>query len=277
MADSSTPSHANGPKPNISSEGAGRPAQSMATSALDEQIEKLGGTGPQRRRRSSSILVGLDTTTSDGRAHHGPRSSTSDRRASVSKRQSEDSKPHSRSGHESDEISASVELDDLSEDDSQDDEEAGLTGQDGRRQKKASRRDSSLGNRIAGVEAVSAEDKKVADVHVLKNMMINCSLIGLWYCFSLSISLVTFSSPLFQASKLIQSSITNGCSRRNISTFTSPSSRHADTCLCSLRFHPSCCSFSHSFDLDMILSQIHTTISQRMKISPSTRRTARNL
>ena len=113
-------------------------------------------------------------------------STTLSRTRSLSIRHSSDSKPQSKHDRED---ADSVELEDLSEDDSQDDEEAGLTGQ----KKKKKRMNSSLGERIAGNDTITAEEKKEADVHVLKNMVINCSLIALWYCFSLSISLVCLS------------------------------------------------------------------------------------
>lgn len=151
-----------------------------ASSSIDSQptatesAEKLGSKA--HRRRSSA-------------ADSHPRVTSSiARRTSLGTRESDDYKRQSKNDGDDSELSDSLELEALSDDDSQDDEEAGLTGKDKRRSRR--RKNSALGDRIAGVDTVTAEEKKEADVHVLRNMMINCSLIGLWYCFSLSISLV---------------------------------------------------------------------------------------
>jgi len=87
--------------------------------------------------------------------------------------------------------SDNVELDDLSEEDGlQDDEETGLTGKDKRRIKKRKRRNTLLDHRIAGEAQITAEEKREADQSVLRRSLVNGLLIGLWYIFSLSISIV---------------------------------------------------------------------------------------
>lgn len=73
----------------------------------------------------------------------------------------------------------------------QDDEETGLTGKDKQRQKRRRRRNTLLDQRIASDSRVTAEEKKEADKGVVKSILINVSLIGLWYLFSLSISIVS--------------------------------------------------------------------------------------
>jgi len=86
--------------------------------------------------------------------------------------------------------SEDVELDNLSEDGLQDDEETGLTGKDKSTRKKRRRRNTLLDQRIAAEVKITAEEKKEADQYVVRNILINGFLIGLWYLFSLSISIV---------------------------------------------------------------------------------------
>jgi solute carrier family 35, member C2 len=92
--------------------------------------------------------------------------------------------------------SEDVEMEDLSDDDLQDDEETGLTGKDKGRRKRKRRRNTLLDNRIAADLKITAEEKREADQNVVKKSLINGLLIGLWYLFSLSISLVSFSSSI---------------------------------------------------------------------------------
>lgn len=80
-----------------------------------------------------------------------------------------------------------LEMDDLSDDGLQDDEETGLTGKDKDRRKRRRRRNTLLDERIA--VTITDEEKKEADQNVLKKGIINGILIGLWYLFSLSISI----------------------------------------------------------------------------------------
>jgi len=88
--------------------------------------------------------------------------------------------------------SEDVELEDLSEEDGmQDDEETGLTGKDKGKRKRKRRRNTLMDQRIAGEIKITAEEKKEADQNVLKKGFINALLIGLWYLFSLSISIVS--------------------------------------------------------------------------------------
>jgi solute carrier family 35 protein C2 len=90
--------------------------------------------------------------------------------------------------------SEDMELDNLSEDGLQDDEETGLTGKDRGRRKQRRRRNTLLDQRIAGDIKVTAEERKEADQNVLKQSLVNALLIGLWYTFSLSISIVSLST-----------------------------------------------------------------------------------
>jgi solute carrier family 35 protein C2 len=86
--------------------------------------------------------------------------------------------------------SEDVELDELSDDGLQDDEETGLTKKDKSKRKRRRRRNTLLDQRIAADVQITAEEKREADQNVVKRSLINGLLIGLWYLFSLSISLV---------------------------------------------------------------------------------------
>ncbi|KAI0125797.1 solute carrier family 35 member C2 [Xylariales sp. AK1849] len=98
---------------------------------------------------------------------------------------------------------------DVSDEDLHDDEETGLTKKDKKRKRAKRRRNTRLDNRIAR-DKISEEDRKEADQNVARTMAINIVLIGLWYLFSLSISLynkwmfdsqrLNFAFPLFTTS-----------------------------------------------------------------------------
>jgi solute carrier family 35, member C2 len=79
---------------------------------------------------------------------------------------------------------------DFSDEDLHDDEETGLTTKERRRKQKKKRRNTLLDQRIAR-ENVTAEEKKEADQTVIRKLAVNGTLIGLWYLFSLGISLVS--------------------------------------------------------------------------------------
>ena len=90
--------------------------------------------------------------------------------------------------------SEELEMDDLVSDaGSEADEETGLTGKESRKHLQKQRQSVPLDVRIAGDTAISEEAKKVADQHVLNDLFLNAVLIGLWYSFSLSISIVSVS------------------------------------------------------------------------------------
>ena len=85
---------------------------------------------------------------------------------------------------------------DSSDEDLHDDEEMGLTGNDRSRKQKKRRRNTLLDNRIAREKNLSADERREADRSVVRNLVVNGVLIGLWYFFSLSISLVSCVSPV---------------------------------------------------------------------------------
>ncbi|MCJ1249252.1 Triose-phosphate Transporter [Trapelia coarctata] len=76
-----------------------------------------------------------------------------------------------------------------SEEEVTDDEEAGLTKADRGRRRRRKGRHTSLDERVSGSPKISKKERKLADLSVLKSSAINALLIGLWYLFSLSISI----------------------------------------------------------------------------------------
>ncbi|KAI1430321.1 triose-phosphate transporter family-domain-containing protein [Xylaria sp. FL1777] len=99
--------------------------------------------------------------------------------------------------------------DSLSDEDLHDDEETGLTSKDKRRKQNKRRRSTRLDQRIVR-DNLTDEERKQADQNVIRRLAVNAALIGLWYIFSLSISLynkwmfdsgqLNFPFPLFTTS-----------------------------------------------------------------------------
>lgn len=75
--------------------------------------------------------------------------------------------------------------------DADEDEETGLTKHERLKYVKRKRRRHGLDSRIAGTAGIDKDEAKEADRFVLRNLMVNAALIGLWYFFSLSISIVS--------------------------------------------------------------------------------------
>lgn len=88
---------------------------------------------------------------------------------------------------------------DFSDEDLHDDEETGLTAKERRRKQRKKRRNTLLDQRIAR-ENVTADEKKEADQTVIRKLAVNGTLIGLWYLFSLGISL--YNKWMFDSSRL---------------------------------------------------------------------------
>ncbi|KAM3080209.1 hypothetical protein ACMFMF_003618 [Clarireedia jacksonii] len=175
-----------------------------ATALADLHPPHIDSMDPQpsghRRRRSSmmSNMNNLDTTV----IARTPRGKRSPRTSNIG----EDSKLVDRgSDDDSKSTSDDMELNNLSEEgDLQDDEETGLTAKSKAMRTKKKRRNTTLDHRIAGDAVITAEEKKAADKNVVKKSLINGVLIGLWYMFSLSISIwmfdpkhLNFHFPLF--------------------------------------------------------------------------------
>ncbi|KAF7956658.1 hypothetical protein EAE96_003992 [Botrytis aclada] len=133
------------------------------------------------RRRRSSMMNNLDGSLRAPRAKRSPRTSTIGVDSKSGDRVSDDD---SRS------TSDDMELNHFSEEgDLQDDEETGLTAKSKAKRKKKKIRHQSMDHRIAGDIKVTSDEKKEADWNVVRKSLMNGVLIGLWYTFSLSISI----------------------------------------------------------------------------------------
>jgi hypothetical protein len=73
------------------------------------------------------------------------------------------------------------------------DEETGLTAEEQQKHFERKRQHDDLDARIAGEGKLAQSDS--ADKLVIRNLLINAALIGLWYLFSLSISIVSTFGP----------------------------------------------------------------------------------
>jgi solute carrier family 35 protein C2 len=124
------------------------------------------------RRRSSSITgTAAAPARKDSRKHR--------RRDDHITEEGEDSSGHaSDSGSRSD--STDFELDDMSGDGLDDDEETGLTKKTRRKNARRKRRNTLLDQRVVPEVSFTKEEKKLADQSLLRDMLVNTSLICLW-------------------------------------------------------------------------------------------------
>ncbi|KAK0632980.1 triose-phosphate transporter family-domain-containing protein [Immersiella caudata] len=149
----------------------------------------MGPVDPEGRRQRQSSL---DPVQASGSRRRSPRPASSSRSQGSSGKFDEDSEMIAIEGEDAGSIS-------LSDEDLHDDEEAGLTGKDKRRKRQRRDRNTQLDHRIAP-DTITAEEKKEADRNVLKRLLLNATLILLWYIFSLSISL--YNKWMFDKGKL---------------------------------------------------------------------------
>lgn len=109
--------------------------------------------------------------------------------------------PRTAEGHDSDFSSNSasdeVEMEQMLSDDSasEDDEETGLTQKKRKRRRGRRKQMTDLDSRIGGTDTANQGNKR-ADRKVLTSLFINALLIGSWYLFSLSISIVSRPSKM---------------------------------------------------------------------------------
>lgn len=188
-------------------------------------------TGHHRRR--SSVL----TAAASSQLHPAPTDNYVDRDGRLSPKEDgpkgEENEPLTHEDTDSSELSFILESDlDDSDDGIHDDEETGLTAKqkvERRRRRKRQRR--RLDAKIAGVKGKTSN--AVADKNVAMALATNASLIGMWYLFSLSISIVSSLLPkTHNEALLIQyNSIISGCSRKTISSFLFHFSRLVYICL----------------------------------------------
>ncbi|KAI3332191.1 TPT-domain-containing protein [Xylariaceae sp. AK1471] len=155
------------------------------------------------RRRRSTLSAGLNASlppnTRTGRPRATSIKNTGEPEPKIPE---EDHMPYSSRPNTRDD-------DSLSDEDLHDDEETGLTDKDKRRKRNKRRRNTRLDQRIVRDKLTDAE-RKQADQDVVRKLAINAVLIGLWYIFSLSISLynkwmfdsgqLNFPFPLFTTS-----------------------------------------------------------------------------
>ncbi|EXJ70389.1 uncharacterized protein A1O5_06457 [Cladophialophora psammophila CBS 110553] len=163
------------------SDRASRPAVAPPTATTDEDSLFINPRRKYKRRGTGSI----SDTKSEG----------SEDEAGSSMSESEE--------HELGLLDSDVDADD-------DDGESGLNQHERRKYIKRKRRRDGLDARIAGTTGLSKDEAREADKNVVRNLVINAVLIGLWYFFSLSISIynkMMFSSdhldfhfPLFATS-----------------------------------------------------------------------------
>ncbi|KAJ9233481.1 hypothetical protein DTO207G8_8893 [Paecilomyces variotii] len=169
----------------------------------------LSPSGSSHHRRRSSVLTGGPSQYRPVNAEpqeDSPRFTYGDGDAS----RMDEQKPLTADRRDSSDLSSIAESEELTlSDDDQDDEEMGLTAKErSHRRLKRKKQRRHLDARIAGVKA--SKQESLADKNVVKRLLINASLISLWYLFSLSISIynkwmfsedkVVFPFPLFTTS-----------------------------------------------------------------------------
>ncbi|OCK78262.1 TPT-domain-containing protein [Lepidopterella palustris CBS 459.81] len=170
--------------------------------ALHLQVSRAGGIAqlihpptptmedPPRnhaRRRSTSLAGATITNTQgSGKASRKHRRTQSAHILEEDKSSSDDDNSDSSNKTES----TDLELDDMNSDEGlEDDEETGLTGRDRQRRRRRKRRHTRLDERVIGDVKITKEEEKLATQSMMRSLLINALLIGLWYLFSISISL----------------------------------------------------------------------------------------
>lgn len=156
-----------------SDEGPRVPQRTQIATLIHPPVLTMTDDHAAARRRSSSLAGATLPTRTDSKKHRrrpsdhiaeeGPESSGADRSDSDSLSDSDE--------HDTDDMSA---------DGLEDDEETGLTKRDRRRRRRRKRRNTLLDQRIAPDDTYTKEEKKIADQNLLKSMLINAVLIGLW-------------------------------------------------------------------------------------------------
>ncbi|RYO98551.1 hypothetical protein DL764_007058 [Monosporascus ibericus] len=167
--------------------GGGASSSTSAPGRRSEDIEMGPITPAGHRRRRSTLTAGGSSIPhgqhqpSASRASRGPSNSLGNPALEGDAKISEE-------GGDGDASKESPSDDSLSDEDLHDDEETGLTKKDRKRKRSKRRRNTRLDQRIAR-DKLSEEERKEADQNVARSLAINAVLIGLWYLFSLSISL----------------------------------------------------------------------------------------
>ncbi|TLS28829.1 hypothetical protein PpBr36_00770 [Pyricularia pennisetigena] len=163
---SSTPSPAN-------TTSFAAPAGSDRVRRIEEfEMESMAAPQGHRRRRSTHTSPTTRSRGPDDRKLHGV---ADDRDTEIQSGRRMDTDDDDDSG--------------ISDEDLHDDEEAGLTRKHKERKRDKRRRNTQFDQRIVRGGTISEEEKREADKNVMRNLVINAVLIGLWYLFSLGISI----------------------------------------------------------------------------------------
>lgn len=172
-----------------------------ANIGFGEQME--GDGAREHRRRRSSLINGV--ASGNGQPRHQPRRTDEDTINEESKRHSSDDDDSDFSSHDTTE---DVQLDDiLAEEGLEDDEETGLTGNERKKRRSRKKRKMDLDERVAGELRLKKDMRKEADLSIIRQSLINGVLIGLWYIFSLSISLVNLPNLRATFTRMLTSTV----------------------------------------------------------------------
>ncbi|KAJ4295893.1 hypothetical protein N0V88_004595 [Collariella sp. IMI 366227] len=161
-----------------------------------EDIEMDAVTPSGHRRRRSSLINPASNATHS--RHRSPRACSQSLRGPANNGDDEDKIVEESSDEDAPRLGDVSDME-LTDEDLHDDEETGLTGKDRRRKRRRRTKNQQLDQRVVR-DTVSQEEKKEADRNVVKNLVVNGVLIGLWYFFSLLISL--YNKWMFSPDKL---------------------------------------------------------------------------
>jgi solute carrier family 35 protein C2 len=162
----------------------------------------------QARRRSSSLAGATIPAKKDPQKHRRRRSDH------IAEEGEESPSDAERSDSESRSDSTDFELDDMSADGLDDDEETGLTKRDRRRRRRRKRRNTLLDQRVVPTDTYTKEEKKLADQNLIKSMLINSVLIGAWYDTCQGLQSERQLTRAGTSSRYRYPSTTSGCSRK---------------------------------------------------------------
>ncbi|KAI6349076.1 hypothetical protein MCOR25_010720 [Pyricularia grisea] len=166
------------------------PSRSSSTPSPANTTSFAASAGPDRVRRIEEFEMESMSAPQGHRRRRSTHTSPTTR-----SRGPEDRKPHGVADDRDNEVQAGRRLDTddddsgLSDEDLHDDEEAGLTRKHRDRKRDKRRRNTQFDQRIVRGGTISDDEKREADKNVMRNLVINAVLIGLWYLFSLGISI----------------------------------------------------------------------------------------
>ena len=174
--------------------------------------------GEQHRRRSASIVHaagGKHMASSKAKTHHGYRQSS----ISLGPNAGDPSTAVIHEDSDPGPSSSDLEMNDMRSDDEDDDEladdeETGLTQAERRKRRRRRRRSTLLGERVVGnggnMGGTKKTEEQLAQASLMRLYGVNAILIGMWYTFSISISVynkwmfskenLDFHFPLFTTS-----------------------------------------------------------------------------